>query len=86
LQIVQETLSQKNPSQKRAGRVAQGVSPQFKHQYHQKKKNLAIWKEDKDSVFSFTKYGVAFKLVKFHFPPKFLFCFVFIKILLFWFY
>jgi hypothetical protein len=33
-QIVQETLSQKNPSQKRAGEMAQCVGPEFKHQYH----------------------------------------------------
>jgi hypothetical protein len=37
-QIVQETLSQKNPSQKRAGEVAQGVGSEFKAQYHNKKK------------------------------------------------
>jgi hypothetical protein len=29
-QIVHKTLSQKNPSQKRAGGVAQGVGPEFK--------------------------------------------------------
>jgi hypothetical protein len=29
-QVVQETLSQKSPSQKRAGGVAQGVGPEFK--------------------------------------------------------
>jgi hypothetical protein len=29
-QIVHETLSQKNPSQKRAGGVAQGIGPEFK--------------------------------------------------------
>jgi hypothetical protein len=29
-QIVQETLSQKNPSQNRAGGVAQGIDPEFK--------------------------------------------------------
>jgi hypothetical protein len=29
-QIVQETLSQQNPSQKRAGVVAQSVGPEFK--------------------------------------------------------
>jgi hypothetical protein len=29
-QIVQETLSQKNPSQKRAGRMVQGIDPQYK--------------------------------------------------------
>jgi hypothetical protein len=32
-QIVCETLSQKTPLQKRAGRVAQGVGPEFKPQY-----------------------------------------------------
>jgi hypothetical protein len=37
-QIVPEMLSQKNSSQKRAGRVAQGVDPGFKPQYHKKKK------------------------------------------------
>jgi hypothetical protein len=47
-QIVCETLSQKkkkkrkkkekNPSQKRAGVVAQGVGPEFKPQYSKKKK------------------------------------------------
>jgi hypothetical protein len=33
-QIICETLSQKHPSQKRAGGVAQGVGPEFKPQYH----------------------------------------------------
>jgi hypothetical protein len=38
-QIVCETLSQKkNPSQKRAGGVSQGIGPEFKPQYHKKKK------------------------------------------------
>jgi hypothetical protein len=37
-QIVPETLSRKNPSQKRAGGVAQGVGPEFKPQYQKKKK------------------------------------------------
>jgi hypothetical protein len=37
-QIVLETLSQKNPSQKRTGGVAQGVGPEFKSQHHKKKK------------------------------------------------
>jgi hypothetical protein len=38
-QIVQEILSRKNPSQKgRAGGVAQCVGPEFKPQYHIKKK------------------------------------------------
>jgi hypothetical protein len=29
----------KNPSQKRAGGVAQGVGPEFKPQYHKKQEN-----------------------------------------------
>jgi hypothetical protein len=37
-QIVPETLSRKNPSQKSAGAVAQGVDPVFKSQYDKKKK------------------------------------------------
>jgi hypothetical protein len=37
-QTVPETLSRKNPSQKRACRVAQGVGPEFKAQYCKKKK------------------------------------------------
>jgi predicted P-loop ATPase len=37
-QIVCETLSWKNPSQRRAGRETQGVVPEFKIQYHKKKK------------------------------------------------
>jgi hypothetical protein len=41
-QIVRETQSQKIPSQKRAGGVAQGVSPVFKSQY-QKKKTPELW-------------------------------------------
>jgi hypothetical protein len=39
-QIVHELLSQKNPSKKRAGRVAQGVGPEFKTQYRKKKKRV----------------------------------------------
>jgi hypothetical protein len=35
-QVVHETLSQKTPSQKGAGRVAQGVGPEFKPQYYNK--------------------------------------------------
>jgi hypothetical protein len=35
-QIVQETLSQKKPSQKRAGGVAQGEGPESKPQYCKK--------------------------------------------------
>jgi hypothetical protein len=40
-QIVLETLSQKNPSQKKAGGVAQGIGPEFKSQYR-KKKSISI--------------------------------------------
>jgi hypothetical protein len=36
-QVFHKTLSQKNPSQKRDGRVAQGVDPKFKPQYLKKK-------------------------------------------------
>jgi hypothetical protein len=36
----QDSISKKNPSQKkRAGGVAQGVGPEFKLQYHKKKKS-----------------------------------------------
>jgi hypothetical protein len=38
-QIILKTLSQKNLPQKRAGTVGQGVGPEFKPQYHQKKNN-----------------------------------------------
>jgi hypothetical protein len=37
-QIILETLAQKNPSHKWAGGVAEGVGPEFKPQYHKKKK------------------------------------------------
>jgi hypothetical protein len=47
-QIVCETLSQKNPSQKRVGGVAQGEGPEFKPQYHKKKKKQVNVMEDKD--------------------------------------
>jgi hypothetical protein len=36
-QVVLKTLSRKNPSQKRAGEVAQGVGPDFKSQYYKNK-------------------------------------------------
>jgi hypothetical protein len=39
-QIVHETLSWKKQSQKGAVGVAQGVGPEFKSQYHTKKKSL----------------------------------------------
>jgi hypothetical protein len=41
-QIVHETLSQKDLSQKRAGRVAQSVGPEFKPQYLKKKKKSQV--------------------------------------------
>jgi hypothetical protein len=44
--IVCKTLSQKNPSQKRVGGVAQVVGPEFKPQYCIKKKLLrgtSVW-------------------------------------------
>jgi hypothetical protein len=39
-QIVCEILSQKYPTQKRAGGVAQGVGPEFKFQHCKKKKKF----------------------------------------------
>jgi hypothetical protein len=33
-----DSILKKNPSQKRAGEVAQGIGPEFKPQYWQKKK------------------------------------------------
>jgi hypothetical protein len=36
-QIVHKNLSQKNPSQKRADGVAQGVGPEFKREYQRQK-------------------------------------------------
>jgi hypothetical protein len=41
-QMVHEKLSQKSPSQKRAGGVAQGVSPEFKLQYCKKISKLGM--------------------------------------------
>jgi hypothetical protein len=38
MQTVDKNLSQKNPSQKRTAGMAQGEGPEFKPQYHQKKK------------------------------------------------
>jgi hypothetical protein len=37
-QVVHETLSRKSPTQKKAGRMVQGISPQFKPQYRKSKK------------------------------------------------
>jgi hypothetical protein len=37
-QIAPKTLPLKNPFQRRAGGVAQGIGPDFKSQYHKKKK------------------------------------------------
>jgi hypothetical protein len=41
-QIVQETLSQKTLHKNRAGEVAEGEGPDFKLQYHKKKKREEI--------------------------------------------
>jgi hypothetical protein len=40
-QIVCETLSRKNPSQKRACGVVQVIGPEFSLQYHKKKKKIS---------------------------------------------
>jgi hypothetical protein len=54
-QIVQETLSWKNPSQKKmAGGEAQGVGPEFKPYYHKKKKKKKK-KERKEKKKNFMK-------------------------------
>jgi hypothetical protein len=42
-QILRETLSRKKPSKERAGGVVQGVGPEFKPQYHKKKKIAAYF-------------------------------------------
>jgi hypothetical protein len=42
-QIVLEILSQKNLHKKRAGEVVQSVGPEFKPQYHKKKKKKKSW-------------------------------------------
>jgi hypothetical protein len=46
-QIVRAILSQKNPSQKRAGGLVQGVGPEFKPQYQERKKEKAGRKKEK---------------------------------------
>jgi hypothetical protein len=48
-QIICDTLSQKkkNPSQKKAGGVVQGVGPEFKPQYHRKEINIGEKKQEK---------------------------------------
>jgi hypothetical protein len=42
-EIVHETLSQKNPSQKRTSGMVQGVGSEFKPQSRRKKKKRTIW-------------------------------------------
>jgi hypothetical protein len=44
-QIECDTQSRKNPAQKRAGGVTQGIGPEFKPQYYQKKKKSALGSE-----------------------------------------
>jgi hypothetical protein len=44
-EIDHKTLSRKNPSQKRAGGVAQGVGPEFKPQYYKRKEGRKEWKK-----------------------------------------
>jgi hypothetical protein len=66
-QIVCETLSQKDPSQKWAGRVAEGVGPEFKPQTQppQKKKTprltvLQFWRLEVQNRFYWTGSSVLF--------------------------
>jgi hypothetical protein len=56
-QIVQETYLKKNPSQKRAG----GVGPEFKPQYHKKKKIRFVYLAEESSKQSIE--GVAWFLL-----------------------
>jgi hypothetical protein len=46
-QIICETLSRKNPLQKRAGRVAQDIGPEFKLHHGKKKKKKKMWSHAK---------------------------------------
>jgi hypothetical protein len=53
--IVCETLSHKNPLQKRAGGMAQGVGPEFKPYSLKEKKRALLWISgnlDSNSAFS----------------------------------
>jgi hypothetical protein len=51
--MVHETVSQKNPSQKRAAGVAQGVGPEFKSQYQYcKKKKKDLMDKHKTTVYN----------------------------------
>jgi hypothetical protein len=59
--VVLETLSLKNPSQKRAGGVAQGIGPEFKPQYHKQNNNK------KDCILK-TPRSIAFARVHDAFP------------------
>jgi hypothetical protein len=54
-QIVHETLSRKNLSQKRTGRVVQGVGPESNPQYRKKKKKK---KERNVSVPKLCKFAI----------------------------
>jgi hypothetical protein len=47
MQRVCKTLSRKYSSQKRTGGVAQGVGPEFKYQYHKKKKKITFGTKEK---------------------------------------
>jgi hypothetical protein len=50
IRIVCKTLSQKNPSQKRAGGVAPGVGLEFKPQYHKTKNLFLVISENTDQT------------------------------------
>jgi hypothetical protein len=45
-EIVRETLSQKTLYKNKAGGVAQGEGPEFKPQYHKKKKTTTLYPLD----------------------------------------
>jgi hypothetical protein len=75
--IVCRPLSQKIPSQKRAGGMAQGIGLEFKLQYHKKKKNLkkktllhslSLKRKMLSSFCKLEEKGILFSFLG-HFPP-----------------
>jgi hypothetical protein len=70
-QTVLKTLCLKNPSQKRAGGVAQGVAPEFKPQYRKKREKEEEERMAKFQVTKFTFHNEllsVFPLIWWHFP------------------
>jgi hypothetical protein len=53
VQIVLKILAQKTLHKNRAGGVSQGEGPEFKPQYHKKKKKKKVWKKRERKVFAY---------------------------------